>query len=70
MCTVLLPPGVNPIAINKDIKYQIILNPEFNEWTYSIRALNFYVSNISLWFMLDNEVLRGFQFCLKVSTRD
>ena len=23
MCTVLLPPGVNPIAVNKYIKYQI-----------------------------------------------
>jgi len=25
MCTVLLPPGVNPIAVNKYIKYQYIV---------------------------------------------
>jgi len=26
MCTVLLPPDVNPIAVNKYIKYQILVS--------------------------------------------
>jgi len=29
MCAVLLPPGVNPIAVNKYIKYQINIKYEW-----------------------------------------
>jgi len=29
MCTVLLPPGVNPIAVNKYISYHIIIWMDF-----------------------------------------
>ena len=40
MCTVLLPPGDNPIAVNKYIKYTIInFTPSVTELTGHIRAL-------------------------------
>jgi len=34
MCTVLLPPGVNPIAVNKYIKYQLYEDWNFNSGNY------------------------------------
>ena len=36
MCTVLLPPGINPIAVNKYIKYHILI--QFHE-NPSVRSL-------------------------------
>ena len=38
MCTVLLPPGVNPIAVNKYISYHIETVPQNKKKNQSARA--------------------------------
>ena len=49
MCTVLLPPGVNPIAVNKYIDLFININ--------QLDALNFYNKFISSLYMFRAHVL-------------
>ena len=43
MCTVLLPPGVNPIAVNKYISYHIISHTHTHTHTYIYTHTHTYI---------------------------
>jgi hypothetical protein len=40
MCTVLLPPGVNPTAVNRYIDINVLMKPEFSRQIFEKRLLS------------------------------